>query len=282
MSKRNDILESVRKVPSLPVTTARVLALVQNPHTSVAALQQEVELNPGLASNILRLANSAYFRGAHPIASVRDALVRLGMKRVAQLVLTTSVEPLTRPAVSGYGLQSGGLFRHSAATAMAAEQLAGVLGMEPPDHLYTAGLLHDLGKIVMGTFLEIDAEPILKLAFDEGLSFERAERRILGVDHAEVGATLLATWEIPSSVVDVVRWHHEPEQFPGDDKTVVDVVHVADHMSRLSGTSAEADGLNYELSAASVERLGITPAITERVIDEVLRTLDEICTSARD
>lgn len=269
-------------MPSLPAATSRVLELVQNPQTTIVALQREVELNPGLASNILRLANSAYFRGAHPIASVRDALVRLGTKRVSHLVLTTSVEPLARPPVRGYGMPTGGLFRHSAATAMAAEQLANALEINAPDYTYTAGLLHDLGKIVMGTYLELDAEPILKLAFDEGLSFEQAERRILDVDHAEVGATLLEAWEIPSSVVDVVRWHHAPNELPGEDKTVVDLVHVADHMSRLSGTSAEADGLNYELCAESVERLGVTPAITERVIGEVLRTLDEICETARD
>lgn len=282
MSTRDDILENVRMVPSLPMTTSRVLELAQSPHSLIADLQREVELDPGLASNILRLANSAYFRGASPIASVRDALVRLGTKRVSQLVLTTSVVPIARPAVRGYGLPAGGLLRHSAATAIAAERLAVAVGVEAPDFTYTAGLLHDLGKIVMGTYLEIDSEPILKLAFDEGISFEQAELRVLGVDHAEVGATLLETWEIPSSVVDVVRWHHLPESFPEGDKTVVDLVHVADHMARLSGTAAEADGLNYELSGDSVKRLQVTPAVTERVVNDVLQALDDVCESLED
>ncbi len=282
MSTRDEILENVRKVPSLPIATNRVLEMAQSPNTSLVELQREVELNPSLASNILRLANSAYFRGASPIASVRDALVRLGTKRVTELVLTTSVAPLATPAVTGYGMPTGGLLRHSAATAMAAEQLAETLKIEGYDYIYTAGLLHDLGKIVMGTFLEIDAKPILALAFDEGLSFERAEQQVLGVDHAEVGATLLESWEIPSSVVNVVRWHHLPDEMPDDDKMVVDLVHVADHMARLSGTTAEVDGLNYELSANAVKRLHVTPALTERVVNNVLQSLDEICESLPD
>lgn len=282
MSTRDDILRSVRHVPSLPMTTSRVLELAQNPDASLLDLQREVELNPGLASNILRLANSAYFRGTSPIASVRDALVRLGTKRVSQLVLTTSVAPIAKPAVRGYGLPSGGLLRHCAATAMAAERLAVAAGIQAPDYTYTAGLLHDLGKIVMGTYLEIDSAPILELAFKDGISFEQAELQVLGIDHAEVGATLLEFWKIPSSVVDVVRWHHVPENYPEDDKTVVDLVHVADHMARLSGTSAEADGLNYELSAGSVTRLKITPAITERVVGDVIQTLDDMCKSLDD
>ncbi|MCC6491012.1 MAG: HDOD domain-containing protein [Candidatus Hydrogenedentes bacterium] len=277
MSTREEILSKVREVPSLPLTATRMLQLVQNPDTPFTEIQREVELDVTLASNILRLANSAYFAGSGPIASVRDAIVRLGTKRILQLVLTTSVAPLTSKPLKGYGLRAGGLLRHCAATAIGAEQLSRELQLNAPDYAYTAGLMHDIGKIVLGTYLEIDATPVLDLAYKEGLSFEVAEQRVLGVDHAEVGATLLEAWMIPATVVDVVRWHHSPDAYPGPERFVVDLIHVADHVARVSGTSAEADGMNYSLSVEAVERLGLKPAITETVVNNVLRSLDEIC-----
>ena len=277
MSTREQILSRVREMPSLPLTATRVLQMVQDPDTPFTELQREVELDVTLASNVLRLANSAYFAGSGPIASVRDAIVRLGTKRILQLVLTTTVAPLTSQPLKGYGLRAGGLLRHCAATAIGAEQLSRELQLNAPDYTYTAGLLHDIGKIVLGTYLEIDATPILELAYKEGLSFEIAEQRVLGVDHTEVGATLLKAWMIPVSVVDVVRWHHSPEAYQGPERLVVDLIHVADHVARVSGTSSDADGLNYALSAQAVERLHMKPTTTETVVNNVLRSLDEIC-----
>lgn len=263
-------------VPSLPASAAEAVRAVQDPNASLTDLEAIVECDAGLATNILRLANSAYFGGRGTIATVKDATVRLGTKRIVQLVLTTAVAPRIKPPLVGYDMPPGALLGHSLATAVAAEQLAIELRLAAPDYTYTAGLLHDVGKIVLGTYLNVEAKPILDLAFGEGVSFEEAERRVLGIDHAEVGALLLAWWRLPDEVVQVVRLHHEPYSVSDGEGLVTDLVHVGDHIGRLCGTALGADGMNYAVSPRSVERLGLTPEITEAVVGKVMGALSEL------
>ncbi|MBX7255037.1 MAG: HDOD domain-containing protein [Candidatus Hydrogenedentes bacterium] len=278
MNRRDQILEEIKLVPSLPASATEAVSIVRDPNASLTELEAIIECDAGLATNILRLANSAYFGGRGSISTVKDATVRLGTKRIVQLVLTTAVAPRIKPPLAGYDMPSGALLAHSVAAAVGAEQLAQELRLAAPDYTYTAGLLHDIGKIVLGTYLNVEAKPILDLAFGEGVSFEEAERQVLGIDHAEVGAELLTWWRLPDDVVRVVRYHHDPYAIAdGDgDGIVTDLVHVGDHIGRLCGTALGADGVNYSVSPRSVERLALTPEITESVVGKVLGTLAEL------
>ncbi len=276
MNTRDQILEEVKLVPSLPASAIESVSIVQDPNVSLSDLEAIIECDAGLATNILRLANSAYFGGRGTIASVKDAVVRLGTKRIAQLVITTAVAPRMKPYLTGYDLPPGALLAHSVATAVAAEQMARELKLNAPEYTYTAGLLHDIGKVVLGTYLNIEAKPIIDLAFGEGMSFEEAERRVLGIDHSEVGAALLACWRIPDEIADIVRFHHEPSSVPDDSALVADLVHVGDHIGRLCGISLGADGINYVVSPRTIERLNLTPESTEAVVSKVLSALAEL------
>lgn len=277
MSKREEILSRLPKIPPLPTSATQMLGLVGNPDTQIAEVQRVVEYDPGLVSNLLRLANSAYFGTGSPINSVREAVVRLGIKRVFHIAMTSAVAPMAQQAISGYDLPRNGLLRHSAATALAVEYLPKRLGMRVPDATYTAGLLHDLGKIVLGTYLEVSSAPIVLMAYREKLSFEVAEQRVLGTDHAEVGAALLSFWKLPPAVVEAVRWHHNPNAHPDANKIVVDLVHVGEHVARICGTSSSTDGMNYSVCNESLERLKVTPELLEMVAADVLGSIEEIC-----
>ncbi len=270
MTRRDEILERVKSVPVLPASAVRIMELASDLDTPINELRIAIEFDPGLTSNVLRLANSAYYRGAGEISTIRDAVVRLGAKSIVQMVLASAIEPLARQPIRGYGLPAGALLDNAAAVAIAVEEFAQKLQIEAPPYAFTAGLLHDLGKIVMGTFLELDAGPILQLAFEEGLSFDMAEQRVLGVDHAEVGAVLLEGWNVPKAICETVRWHHEPGGYTQEDTRAVDLVHVADIAGRLAGFGVGSDGLNYAPSIRVLRRLRITTQITEEVVSQVL------------
>ncbi|MBM3290169.1 MAG: HDOD domain-containing protein [Candidatus Hydrogenedentes bacterium] len=278
MSQREDILARVSTITALPMSAMQMLDLAGNPETQIEDVQRTVEYDPGLVTNLLRLANSAYFGTGSSISSVREAVVRLGFKRVFQIAMTSSIAPIAQREIRGYDLPRNGLLRHSAATALAVEYLPKRLSLRVPDAVYTAGLLHDLGKIVLGTYLEVNSAPIVLKAYRDNLSFEKAEQEVLGTDHAEVGAALLEYWKLPGQVVDAVRWHHDPGRFPHEDKTVVDLVHLGEHVARICGTSSSTDGMNYSVCIESLDRLKIVPDVLELVASDVLGSLEEICT----
>jgi len=278
MVTKEQILAKLRSIPSLPTAASRVISLLKDPDVDINELMRSIEYDPGLTSNVLKLANSAYFGGPRTISSLRDAIVRLGMNRIFQLVITSAIIPIARQEVKGYDLQPGKLLEHAIAVAVGSEELAAQLGRRPPAHTFTAGLLHDLGKIVLGTFLEVDVGPIVRMAFEEKVSFEVAEARVLGMDHAEAGAELLQAWKLPESLVQAVRFHHRPAEFKGtaEEVFVLDLVHVADILALESGVGTGVDGLNYSACPEASQRLKLKPAISEAVVCNMITNVSEL------
>ncbi len=269
MSQRDEIIAVIENIPAMPAAAAGVLSLAQSQDSSMTDIMDAIQRDPGLASDVLRLANSSYFAGPRSVGSLREAGVLFGTDRILQMVLTSSVSPVARKRLRGYDLPPGQLMGHLVTTAIAAEQLAKALAIIVPDYLYTAGLLHDIGKIVLGTFVEADVEAIIALASGEATSFEKAERQILGIDHPEAGALLLQTWNFPEDIVQAVRWHHDPDQLDGD-KCVADLVHIADLLSVECGFGLGVDELNYERSTDATERLKIKRSVVDKTVCALL------------
>ena len=276
MTVRNNILAKVRTVPSMPSVVVKLKQYLSDPDISFDQLAKVIEFDPGLTANLLQLANSAYFGWSGKIKTVKEAITRLGTNRIFQMVLCMSVAPLVRKPVKGYDMESGGLWEHSIATAICAEQLAIRLDLPNFEEAFTAGLLHDMGKILLGTFVEIDDEPIKKLVEAEGLSFNEAERRVLGIDHAEAAAELLKYWKLPENVVAAARWHHNPEQADEKHGEIVDLVHVADILCIRMGWGIGTDGPLYCLNNEVEERLGVGPEVEDAVTDRVGAAIDDL------
>ena len=276
MTVRSNILAKVRTVPSIPSVVIKLKQYLSDPDVSFDELAKVVEFDPGLTANLLQLANSAYFGWSGRIKTVKEAVSRLGTNRIFQMVLCMSVAPLVRKPVKGYDMESDGLWEHSIATAVCAEQLARALKSPDSDEAFTAGLLHDMGKILLGTFVEIDDEPIKALVAAEGLSFNEAERRVLGIDHAEAAAELLKYWKLPEGVVAAARWHHAPEQADEKFRNLVDLVHVADILCIRMGWGIGIDGPLYCLNDEAEERLGIDALMEDEVTDKVGAVIDDL------
>jgi len=274
MNQRAQVLQKIRSIPALPAASSAVAELLRDPEVEIDDVVRAIEFDQSLTSNVLRLANSAYFAGPRTIGSVRDAVVRLGMNRIFQLVIMTAITPMVREEVHGYDLAPGKLLEHSIAVAVGAEELALELKLHPPLYTFTAGLLHDIGKVVLGTFLEADAESILALAYGENVSFEEAEQDVLGINHAEAGAVLLDTWNLPSGIVDVVRFHHAPDFFGGG-VLPVDLVHVASNIASEVGFGRGVDSLRYRMSPNVISRLQYRPSMAESIACKMVAGIDE-------
>jgi putative nucleotidyltransferase with HDIG domain len=276
MSLKDIILSRIKKVPAIPTAAVRVSRMLQDPEVNINDLARVIEHDPALAANVLRIANSVYFSGPRSVGSIREAIMRMGTNRVFSLTVASAIAPVAGLEVRGYDLQPGELWHHSVNTAVCVDQLIETLGIKAPESAFTAGLLHDIGKVVLGTFVEVDAGPIMQLAFDEGLPFEEAEKRVLGISHPEVGALLLESWNLPKTIVDAVRWHQEPENYCGADQKIIDLVHAADALSMMGGIGTGSDGLNYRVSKVVADRLGLNNKIAETVVIRMMDGLDEI------
>ncbi len=260
--------------PAMSGAALRVLALVNEPGVTAQQIEGVLRQDPGLTANLLRLANSAYFGIPTQVGSVRQAVMLLGLKRLTQMVVTVCAGSLMDRPVPGYDLPAGELWRHSLAVSVAAEGLVGELHLEGGEEIFTAALLHDIGKIILGQFLQDEIEPI-RFALTRGLSFTAAESDVLGTTHAEIGADVLAKWALPKAMIRAVRWHHAPEE-AGRPEPMLDVVHVANMLCLMIGIGVGLDGLHHEPSPVVTRRLGVTTAHLETVASHTLQWVGEL------
>ena len=270
----DQIMASVETFPSMPGVAAQLLTMLDDPATSATEVEEALRFDPGLTANILRLSNSAYFGFAAQVGSVRQAVVLLGAKRLMQVVTATCVNAVMDRPVKGYGLSSGDLWPHSIAVSVAAELLTAELGLPEDPEIFTAALLHDVGKLVLGQYIQ-DQETGERLENPDRLSFQRVEQRALGTDHAEVGARILKNWAFPDRIVNAVRWHHEPGGADPAD-AMVDLIHLANVLCLMIGIGVGNEGLQYQPDPEASERLGLSTAHLERVASQTLEWAHEM------
>lgn len=264
----------INTFPGMPGAAVKLLALVDDPDVSVDRIEAILRYDPGLTANLLKLANSAYFGVPSKVGSVRQAVILLGLKRMVQMVIASCMSAIMDKAVPGYDLSPGELWRHSIAVSVAAECLVKELNMDAAEEIFTAALLHDVGKLILGDFVDEDYRKIEK-ALNQGLSFEVAENIVLGTDHADVGARILSKWSIPEPIINAVRWHHSPES-SSRSNAMLDIVHVANMLCLMIGIGAGREGLSYQPSGVVVKRLGLETAHLEKVASQTLQWSNEL------
>lgn len=271
--KLRHIMTQVKSFPGMPATAARLMPLLQNPDSSASKIEEILKYDPGLTANILKLTNSAYFGLPSRVSSVRQAIMLLGWKRLLQLVMTMCMSALMKKPVPGYDLPRGELWRHSVAVSVAADLLVKSLSISDADEVFTAALLHDIGKLILGDYVQEDLEKIEGMV-TKGISFEVAEYVVLGTNHATIGARILQNWSLPQELVNAVSWHHDPESC--DHYCLLsDVVHVANIVGRRVGFGKGRDGQALEPSLEVAERLGVNQnhidTLAEQTLQEVGR-----------
>ncbi len=273
-TKLLNILAKVKSFPSMPGAAAKLLKLLDNPDTTAAQIEQILRYDAGLTANLLKLTNSAYFGLPHKVGSVKQAVVLVGWKRVIQLVMASCMNAVMGKPVPGYDLPAGELWRHSIAVSVAAEDLAKELKVSASEEIFTAALLHDVGKLVLGGFVKEDLEKI-EIETSDGISFEVAENMMLGTDHAEVGAQILKKWSFPTTLVNAVRWHHDPDS-AGKPDILVDIVHVANILCLMIGIGVGREGLCYKPSSLATKRLGLRTNDLEMVASRTLQYVNDL------
>lgn len=253
----DQILERVESLPHLPDTALRLVQIISNPQAPLTEIVDAVRYDQALTAEVLRLCNSAYFGLARTIRSLDDAVTLLGTVRVFQLVMAAHARTFFSKPQEGYGLPAGALWEHSVAVAIAAQALSRRLRLPDAGLLFTAGLLHDAGKIVLNEFVGREYAEIARRVLEERVAFTEAEQAVLGYTHAEVGARLAERWQLPPDIVDCIRFHHTPlARTPV--LPLLDAVHLADAVAMMLGLGTGDDGLSYRAAPSVLERNQLT------------------------
>lgn len=269
-------VERIKKLPTLSVTTGRLATLIKDETSGAADFEKVIRPDLALTANLLRMANSAYFGLRCRAESVRQAITLLGLKRVFEAAASAAFAPVIPRQLPGYEMDAASFWLHGAAVAVLAERLAVELRCGTPDLLFTSGLLHDVGKLVVGAFVAEERGTILRRV-REGQTFIGAEKEVLGLTHAELGARVAEAWNLPPAVAWAARWHHEPAAAPPEvDRNLVALVHAADALAHQLGFGADAGELAREVDPEAGVRLGLKARRLEVVASASLEDIHEM------
>jgi putative nucleotidyltransferase with HDIG domain len=205
-------LKGIGDLPPMPDIAARVLRAVEGGDCSVHDLRLIIERDPAIVARILKVANSALYGFARQIDTLSHALALLGMQTVRNLVLAASISQM----FARYGLMEKLIFEHASLCGPVAHRLARyVAGKWDPEEAFVAGLLHDMGKIVLANSYRDEYENVVVRGYNQNLGFAEAERASFGFDHAELGAEVARQWQLAPSLETVIRFHHDPARLAG-------------------------------------------------------------------
>ncbi len=248
-----------KNLPTIPTVLARILQLVDAESASGKELIKVIENDQALTGKMLRLANSAFFGQTRKVATIPRAVVLLGFSTVRNLALGVKVWDALGTGIARNRLDE--LWAHAVTVAVATKAIAAQLRAGDPDEAFTAGLLHDVGRLVLAMRFREDYWRAVGGASEAG-AVERTEATELGVDHAEVGGWILEAWSLPPSIVEAVRAHHAPESRPG----VPGLLTVTDRLVAWTDLAAGALRPEAEALLAQSDDHGVTAALWQEVL----------------
>jgi len=235
MDIEKQYIEDVDKLIPRPDIALDVLALAQDSSTAIEGIARKIEQDPNLTANMLRMANSAYFGFMREITSVKDMVVRLGYDMVKILAITSASAGLLNSPQEAYNLEPKALWHHSYACALLASIIAKHANVENVSPIYTAALLHDIGKVLLNRSLQRE---IANTKLDKKFAtLVELERFMLQTDHAKVGMALLEKWGVPDDIVIPVGYHHTT----GEEKSNLlnsQIVYLANYLVESIGIRA--------------------------------------------
>jgi HD-like signal output (HDOD) protein len=264
------VIENFKNLYPMPHVMAKARRVMADPNAGFDRLAHVLRADPGLAGRIVKVANSAYYRRRGNIASVQQAAALLGMRVVSQIITLVSQSRMLGQALSGYDMEAGALWRHSLATAVLAEVLAGRAGGEYASEAFLAGLMHDAGKIILNPYLEQSGSVVRSGAGSRTEAVE-AEIRTLGFDHADIGSELCIKWQLPVVLANAIRFHHMPRL--SVDNGLAYILELADFLAhRMAAPPADSEA--WDGVAHSLDRLRLTPEKAAGTIQDVEARLE--------
>ena len=241
---REDIrlaIRNIKNLPTLPVIVTRILEVADEAGSSARELAEIISHDQSVSAKVLNLANSAFYGFSKRIATIPQAVVVLGFDTVKSLALGVSVFQTLSQKVGRVSFDREQFWMHSIGCAAAAKLVAKGMGIKDTGTPFVAGLLHDVGKVILDTYFNAQYQTVIEEMIEEGRSAVDVETDVLNIDHAEVGGLLAVRWKFPDVLITPIAYHHNLLGTQDENLPSAVIVHLANILTKKTGV-----GLRYE------------------------------------
>ncbi len=246
------IFAQVDRLAPMPTIVAEVMRITDDPESNMRDLEDSISRDPVVAARVFKIANSSFYCRGALARTLTDALTRVGMRSVRTLVMAASAGQVLDAHDRGYGYAFNGLWRHSLAMGLASRMVASEVGLSrsEQEEIFLDGLVHDIGKLVLGPLFE-------GLVNSTGLLALEAEAAQLGITHVEAGAAVATHWNLPAHARDTIAYHHQLTRNAIAERHVASV-HLADYvLNRANVGLAEGVVVDDHLDSSALECLSL-------------------------
>jgi HD-like signal output (HDOD) protein len=269
-----DLVEGMRDMPSLPQLFYQIKKEVSDPYSTIARIAEVISLDQSLTARMLRLANSAFFGFPRRIETITDAVSLIGLQQVRDLALCTMVIEIFDKIDTDL-VDMNSFWRHSLGCGICARVLAAHHREPNIERFFVAGLIHDLGRLIMLMQLPDRTRKIFALAQEHNQLLYKVEREVLNYDHGDIGAALLQAWQLPDPMIEAAGLHHRPVLSVGFPMETA-IVHFSDLLTHALELGSSGERYIPTLSEDAWKRLNFKPTVLANVLREVDRQFAEV------
>ncbi len=268
------IVQRINDLPPMPKVLFKARQVLSDPNSSFKDISKIIETDQAIAAKVLKVANSAYYGLSGMVSSIHQASVVLGYQTLEQVITMVSSTSLLGKQLKGYGLNAGGLWKHSLAVALASRLIAKKRAPSLENDAFSVGLIHDAGKLALDPHILKSRPEIDRLMRQQSVSFLQAERQILGFDHTEISHDLCQKWKLPENHTAAMRYHHSPAESKGNQLAYI--VHLANFIAAQAGFGGGPGFQEQPLHPDCLETLRLKPTDVDEIASQIAASVEEI------
>ena len=275
---KEQLIKAVQDLPPMPKVLFKIQKLLLDPNSDTEQIAEYIETDQALAARVLKMANSPFYGMTGKVSTIRHAAIILGFQTLSELTTMAGFSAIMGRKLPGYEYNSDELWKHSLAVALASKLIAEKINPDLANDALTAGLIHDLGKLILDPYVLDQREAFDEFIEDENQTFLIAERQILGFDHAEIASEICSYWKFPESLTLAIKYHHNPSVSNGSEMAFI--LHLADYIAVLSGSGYDLDEILDIKEEGTDKFLSLhekdVKSIEDAIFESVLRIEEEL------
>jgi len=262
-------LETISTIPTLSIVIDKIEKLLENPRTSAEEIGKAITTDQALASKVLKLVNSAFYGFPGKISTITHAVVILGFSTVKNIVLTASIfDAFAKQGAVKSDFNMEKFWLHSIGCGAASQAIAKYIGFKEKEECFIAGLIHDIGKIILCYYFPEEFQAVFSNAQTKKILFKDSEKQILGITHEEIGSIITRRWNLPDNLQEVVHFHHTPSPDQVN-YSITGIVHISDVLVRAMGIGNAGDDRIPQVDQNSWKNFGFQRLALEPLLESI-------------